>query len=234
MYLTPIRLLSSLIAIVAVASIFTTGTAAVIKSVLAQSESSAFTTTIQSPSSGQKFSAIMTGDKEVPPVSTDTTGTIRVQANSQQQTLDYDLTLTNLNGVVTGAHIHMGRPGFNGPIVADLNAPGLGGAAAASSSSSSSSSGGGTAMTSNSVSGTIRSTDLKGPLEGKQITDLVKLIQEGRAYTNVHTEQNPNGEIRGQLLTSSSSSDITSTDNTGSTSASTSQSPSASASATAP
>ena len=230
MYLTPIRLLSSLIAIVAVASIFTTGTAAVIKSVLAQSESSAFTTTIQSPSSGQKFSAIMTGDKEVPPVSTDTTGTIRVQANSQQQTLDYDLTLTNLNGVVTGAHIHMGRPGFNGPIVADLNAPGLGGAAAASSSSSSS--GGGTAMTSNSVSGTIRSTDLKGPLEGKQITDLVKLIQEGRAYTNVHTEQNPNGEIRGQLLTSSS--DITSTDNTGSTSASTSQSPSASASATAP
>jgi|SRR5690242_6172164 CHRD domain len=231
MYLTPIRLLSSLIAIVAVASIFTTGTAAVIKSVLAQSESSAFTTTIQSPSSGQKFSAIMTGDKEVPPVSTDTTGTIRVQANSQQQTLDYDLTLTNLNGVVTGAHIHMGRPGFNGPIVADLNAPGLGGAAAASSSSSSS--GGGTAMTSNSVSGTIRSTDLKGPLEGKQITDLVKLIQEGRAYTNVHTEQNPNGEIRGQLLTSSSS-DITSTDNTGSTSASTSQSPSASASATAP
>ena len=230
MYLTPIRLLSSLIAIVAVASIFTTGTAAVIKSVLAQSESSAFTTTIQSPSSGQKFSAIMTGDKEVPPVSTDTTGTIRVQANSQQQTLDYDLTLTNLNGVVTGAHIHMGRPGFNGPIVADLNAPGLGGAAAASSSSS----GGGTAMTSNSLSGTIRSTDLKGPLEGKQITDLVKLIQEGRAYTNVHTEQNPNGEIRGQLLTASSSSDITSTDNTGSTSASTSQSPSASASATAP
>jgi CHRD domain-containing protein len=230
MYLTPIRLLSSLIAIVAIASIFTTGTAAVIKSVLAQSESSAFTTTIQSPSSGQKFSAIMTGDKEVPPVSTDTTGTIRVQSNSQQQTLDYDLTLTNLNGVITGAHIHMGKPGVNGPIVADLNAPGLGGAAAASSSSSSS--GGGTAMTSNSVSGTIRSTDLKGPLEGKQITDLVKLIQEGRAYTNVHTEQNPNGEIRGQLLPSSS--DITSTDNTGSTSASTSQSPSASASATAP
>ena len=75
MYLTPIRLLSSLIAIVAIASIFTTGTAAIIKSVLAQSESSA-TTTIQSPSSGQKFSAKMTGDKEVPPVSTDTTLTI--------------------------------------------------------------------------------------------------------------------------------------------------------------
>jgi CHRD domain len=224
-------LLLSLIAIVAIAPIFTTGTAAIIKSVLAQSESSATTTINQSPSSGQKFSAKMTGDKEVPPVSTDTTGTIRVEANSQRQTLDYDLTLTNLNGVITGAHIHMGKPGVNGPIVADLNAPGLGGAAAASSSSSSS--GEGTAMTSNSVSGTIRSTDLKGPLEGKQITDLVKLIEEGRAYTNVHTEQNPDGEIRGQLSPSSSS-DITSTDNTGSASASTSQSPSASASATAP
>jgi hypothetical protein len=36
-------------------------------------------------------------------------------------------------------------------------------------------------------------------LKDKQISDLVKLINDGQAYVNVHTEANPMGEIRGQL-----------------------------------
>ena len=48
--------------------------------------------------------------------------------------------------------------------------------------------------------GTITSSDLKGPLAGKQISDLVNIIKGGQAYVNVHTEQNKNGEIRGQIL----------------------------------
>jgi hypothetical protein len=57
--------------------------------------------------------------------------------------------------------------------------------------------------TSTSVSGTITSVDLKGPLAGKQIADLIRLIEDGKAYVNVHTHQNSNGEIRGQLKSSS-------------------------------
>jgi hypothetical protein len=97
----------------------------------------------------------------------------------------------------------------------------LGTSAAAASSSSA----GGNAMTSSSVSGTITSGDLKGPLAGKQISDLVKLIKEGGAYANIATKQNQKGEIRGQLTTSSSGSSASHT---------TSTVGSASASATAP
>ena len=85
---------------------------------------------------------------------------------------------------------------------------------------------------SNSIGGTITSADLKGPLEDKQVSDLVNLIREGRAYSSVNTAQNPSGENRGQLL-SSSSPDTTSTGDTNLVSASTSETASSSTSATA-
>jgi hypothetical protein len=176
-----------------------------------------------SPSSSHKeFSAKLTGSKEVPPVNTDATGTIRLAANSRQDALDYQLSFSNLNGVVTGAHIHRGSTGTNGPVVANLN---VGGAFA----SASTGGGGGSAATSTSSGGTITSADLKGPLAGKHISDLIKLIEDGKAYANVHTRQHPNGEIRGQLTSSSSSS----SDIVNGLSAS-SGGPSATASATAP
>ena len=52
--------------------------------------------------------------------------------------------------------------------------------------------------------GKITSTDLQGPLAGKQISDLVNIIKNGRAYVNVHTDQNQNGEIRGQIASANS------------------------------
>jgi hypothetical protein len=155
-----------------------------------------------SPSSSHKeFSAKLTGSKEVPPVNTDATGTIRLAANSRQDALEYQLSLSNLNGVVTGAHIHRGSTGTNGPVVANLN---VGGAFA--SASAGGGGGGGSAATSTSSGSTITSADLKGPLAGKHVSDLIKLIEDGKAYANVHSRQHPNGEIRGQLTPSSSSS----------------------------
>jgi glucose/arabinose dehydrogenase len=47
--------------------------------------------------------------------------------------------------------------------------------------------------------GSISEADLLGPLEGKTLNDLLVAIQENRAYVNVHTQQYPAGEIRGQL-----------------------------------
>lgn len=47
--------------------------------------------------------------------------------------------------------------------------------------------------------GTITSDKLEGPLKAKQISDLVKPIEDGNAYANVHTQQNPKGEIRMQI-----------------------------------
>jgi hypothetical protein len=160
---------------------------------MAGSSSSSSTT---SSVSGKHFIGILTGDNEVPPVNTDATGKIRLFANSQQSTLDYQLSISDLNGVVSGAHIHKGSVGTNGPVVANLKT----GNTFAGASASFSGTGGGS--TSTSVSGTITTADLKGPLAGKQITDLIQLIEDGKAYVNVHTHENSNGEIRGQLRTS--------------------------------
>lgn len=171
-----------------------TGSAAAVSAATMVGTSSSSSTT---PVSGKHFSAVLTGDNEVPPVNTDATGKIKLFANPQQSMLNYQISISDLNGVVTGAHIHKGSVGTNGPVVATLKT----GNTFAGASASSSGSGGGS--TSTSVSGTITTADLKGPLAGKQVTDLIRLIEDGKAYVNVHTHQNSNGEIRGQLKSSS-------------------------------
>ncbi len=47
--------------------------------------------------------------------------------------------------------------------------------------------------------GTFSAANFVGPLAGGTLDDLILAIQENRAYVNVHTEQFPPGEIRGQL-----------------------------------
>jgi len=175
-----------------------TGSAAVSATAAMAGSSSSSSSSLPSAGSGKHFSAVLTGDNEVPPVNTDATGKIKLFANPQQSTLDYQLSISDLNGVVTGAHIHKGSIGINGPVVATLK---TGNTFAGASASTSGTDGGGS--TSTSVSGTITSADLKGPLAGKQITDLIRLIEDGKAYVNVHTDQNSNGKIRGQLKSSS-------------------------------
>ena len=56
------------------------------------------------------------------------------------------------------------------------------------------------------VQGNIRADNLEELLAGKHIPDLIKMIKDNDAYVNVHTAQNPKGEIRGQILSVSSSS----------------------------
>jgi len=47
--------------------------------------------------------------------------------------------------------------------------------------------------------GVITKDDLVGQLEGKKLWDLVEMMKNGQTYVNVHTKQNPAGEIRGQI-----------------------------------
>ena len=105
------------------------GSAAVSAATIAGSSSSS-----TSPVSGKHFSAVLTGENEVPPVDTQATGRIKLIANPQQSVLDYQISLSDLNGVVNGAHIHKGSVGTNGPVVSTLNVGGAFAGAAASSS----------------------------------------------------------------------------------------------------
>jgi CHRD domain-containing protein len=47
--------------------------------------------------------------------------------------------------------------------------------------------------------GKLTSFDLQGSVYGKQILDLVNIVKNRQAYVNIHTKQNPNGEILGQI-----------------------------------
>jgi hypothetical protein len=88
--------------------------------------------------------------------------------------------------IVTGVHIHSGKQGQNGPVIAGLFNPSKSGPPTGT-------------INGQLKKGTLTSADLSGPLAGKQISNLVNLIKSGGAYVNVHTTQNQNGEVRGQI-----------------------------------
>jgi hypothetical protein len=127
-----------------------------------------------------EFAANLTGQEEVPPVDTQAMGeAIFVPIQPRNETIDFYVNTTGIQAV-TQAHIHSGSPGENGPIVVTL-------------------------FTLNpvqndvSINGSIAANNLEGPMQGKTVAELIDAIKNNTTYVNVHTEQNPNGEIRGQL-----------------------------------
>jgi hypothetical protein len=156
---------------------------AVLALVALVSVSSGSLVTLSHAQGEQKFTAKMTGKEEVPPHDTKATGSAEFTLSADGKTMSYKIDVMNIDKV-TMAHIHQGKVGENGPPVVWLF------------NSSSSPTGPMNGMLSQ---GKITSNDLVGPLKGKQMSDLVKLINDGQAYANVHTEPNPKGEIRGQI-----------------------------------
>lgn len=50
------------------------------------------------------------------------------------------------------------------------------------------------------AAGNITNDILEGPMKGKFVeADLAKAIRNGEVYVNVHTTENPDGAIRGQI-----------------------------------
>jgi CHRD domain len=124
------------------------------------------------------FNAHLSGQQEVPPVNTQAIGIVEFTRNGEN--VDYMIKATNIEGVTAG-HIHSGVEGENGPIVVSLfkfDVP----------------------QNEISKSGTITADMLEGPMNGKTIADLTSDFKNGSIYANLQTEQNPNGEIRGQIL----------------------------------
>lgn len=141
-------------------------------------------TTISSISTAyanHEFAANLTGLEEVPPVDTQATGhAVLVPISPSNQTIQYFVNVTGIQGATQG-HIHSGAQGENGAIIVTLfkfDSP------------------------QNTVfeKGNITANNLEGPLQGKTIPDLIAAMKNGSTYVNVHTEQNPEGEVRGQLV----------------------------------
>ncbi len=127
-----------------------------------------------------ELNGTLSGQQEVPPVDTTATGAAEfLPVLPSNETIDFSVNATGIEGVTAG-HIHSGMEGENGPVVVTLFQfdP---------------------AQNEVTEQGTITADMLEGAMEGMGISDLLTAMKNGSTYVNIHTEQNPDGEIRGQI-----------------------------------
>jgi hypothetical protein len=126
---------------------------------------------------GDDFIAKLDGINEVPDVQTNASGVSSLEASGNtvsHLTLGYQL-----EGAIQ-AHIHVGDPDENGPVVAFLYGPTSG----------------------ENFDGMLSRDSFGGSdLTAGSLSDLTDAMNGGFAYVNVHTTDNPAGEIRGQIRT---------------------------------
>jgi hypothetical protein len=152
------------------------------------------TATLALPVDAAIFSATLSGDQEVPPVSSAATGSVALILNDAQDRLEISIQFTGLDldgnqtpqtdDDVTAAHIHRAPAGANGPVVFGFINP---------------NSDQNDDLIVDPAAGTIFSGwDLN---EGNNTTlaaELSNLFNEN-LYVNVHSVEFPAGEIRGQI-----------------------------------
>jgi len=131
--------------------------------------------------SAGSFGTELSGAGEVPPVFTFSTGVATFELDAEESSLQFSLDVRKISGVMQ-AHIHQGPPSENAPVVAFLFGPvdpmGL--------------------FCGRLSEGVITEADLVGPLAGDWEAFL-EALRAGGLYVNVHTADNPGGEIRGQI-----------------------------------
>jgi hypothetical protein len=144
--------------------------------------------------------AELTGYEEVPSVSTVASGEFRAVINRNEDSIDYELSYSGLEGTVTQAHIHFGQLSVIGSIVIWLCQTGTSPSPVA-----------GTPLCpqSGTVPGTITASDVIAANTTSQrilageLAEVIRAIRAGAAYVNVHsTPLTQSGEIRGQIRAS--------------------------------
>lgn len=131
-----------------------------------------------------KYGALLTGSGESPAVVTAAFGDFTLDVDVASGRADFVLRLWNVPAAITGAHIHLGVAGANGPVIYNFNPPGLSGDAQ--------------------LRGSINLTSGLTPQPTRGLVDVRDVLQilewhPEMLYVNVHTTPNPGGEIRGQL-----------------------------------
>lgn len=134
----------------------------------------------------RNFKTHLKGENEVPAVETNAQGQATFKLSKDGESIQYKLIVANIENVFM-AHIHNAPAGENGGVVVwlypsppppQLIEGRFQGVLA---------------------EGTITADDLIGNLAGQSIEDLLDEIKAGNTYVNVHTSQNPGGEVRGQI-----------------------------------
>ena len=138
----------------------------------------------------EKFIAKLRGINEVPPVRTDAFGVAKFIANKDCTKIKFELEVNNIRNFIQ-AHIHFGARDENGPVLVFLF-----GADLATLEDQN-----GITTRRGVVTGVITDKDIVPNDAGvRNVNDLLILMRKELTYVNAHTEQNPGGEIRGQII----------------------------------
>jgi hypothetical protein len=140
------------------------------------------------------LSATLQGYQETPSISTAGTADFTADVAKDGQSVSWQMTYSNLQGNVTQSHIHFGQRGVAGGISVFL-CTNLGNGPAGTQTCPGPRDG--------SISGTFGPNDVIGPtaqgIAAGEWDELVKAIDAGMAYANIHSTLWPAGEIRAQL-----------------------------------
>ena len=132
------------------------------------------------------FEADPDGDQEVPPVDTPATGIVDMAFNDEDIELDIELGVSNINDpngleAITEIHIHLGATGANGPIIFtafDRTVDGF---------------------FDHPLTVTMTPADFDAGSGLANFAAAIQKMRDGDTYINVHTDNHPDGEIRGQI-----------------------------------
>jgi CHRD domain len=141
---------------------------------------------VQGQQGVQSFSAALSGSAN----KSNSTGTAKFLVNENNSQISYWINVTGIKKI-NQAHVHNGTTGQDGDIVVSLL-------------SNSKSAKGNATPPKIGFNGNITKGDLRGPMQGKDISDLITLMGNGSAYVNIHTDKYPKGAIRGQISSSNS------------------------------
>jgi hypothetical protein len=141
---------------------------------------------VQGQQGVQSFSAALSGSAN----KSNSTGTAKFLVNENNSQISYWINVTGIKKI-NQAHVHNGTTGQDGDIVVSLL-------------SNSKSAKGNATPPKIEFNGNITKGDLRGPMQGKDISDLITLMGNGSAYVNIHTDKYPKGAIRGQISSSDS------------------------------
>lgn len=133
--------------------------------------------------SAQTLTANLNGGEETPILNTGAVGTAEVIVDETNQEFTVTLRVFNIPTPTTAGHIHIGAAGIAGPVVINFPDAIVG------------------------RTGDFAMTFRVGPNQFvarpaigiNTVQDAVQAIVNGNSYVNIHTQQFPAGEIRGQL-----------------------------------
>jgi hypothetical protein len=118
----------------------------------------------------QSFKVTLTGAQQVPPVQTSATATADLSYDPATRVVTWNVTYSGLSGPATMAHFH-------GPAAAGKNGPPV-------------------------IWLTEKGKPVESPIKGEATLtpEQAQQFNAGEWYINVHTQANPGGEVRGQVM----------------------------------